>query len=75
MRCLGTANEGWFDQWALLSAFKRKAISLGVHYIHGNVVDIMADPKGQAAGVEVRNWQHIESALNVHFLNALTKAE
>ena len=34
----GRQNEGWFDPWALLSAFKRKAQSLGVHYVNGNIV-------------------------------------
>eukprot|EP00501_MAST-03F_sp_TOSAG23-6_P002553 GSMAST32.ASY1.ANO1.2693.1 assembled CDS len=35
---LGVRNEGWFDPWLLLGAFKKKAISLGVDYIAGNVV-------------------------------------
>ncbi|XP_002734363.2 FAD-dependent oxidoreductase domain-containing protein 1-like [Saccoglossus kowalevskii] len=33
----GTANEGWFDPWCLLTALKQKAKSLGVQYVHGNV--------------------------------------
>ena len=33
----GVQNEGWFDPWALLFAFKKKAVSLGVHYIEGTV--------------------------------------
>ena len=36
----GYKNEGWFDPWLLLSGFKRKAISLGVDYIHGEVTGI-----------------------------------
>lgn len=31
--CLGLQDEGWFDPWLLLSALKRKAISIGVEYI------------------------------------------
>ncbi|XP_070582050.1 FAD-dependent oxidoreductase domain-containing protein 1-like [Ptychodera flava] len=33
----GVNNEGWFDPWSLLDAFKRKAMSLGVEYVHGEV--------------------------------------
>nr|XP_006111305.1 FAD-dependent oxidoreductase domain-containing protein 1 isoform X1 [Pelodiscus sinensis]XP_006111306.1 FAD-dependent oxidoreductase domain-containing protein 1 isoform X1 [Pelodiscus sinensis]XP_025039655.1 FAD-dependent oxidoreductase domain-containing protein 1 isoform X1 [Pelodiscus sinensis] len=33
----GLENEGWFDPWALLHAFKRKAISMGVYSCHGEV--------------------------------------
>lgn len=33
----GTRNEGWFDPWLLLSAFKKKVIAMGVHYIKGEV--------------------------------------
>ncbi|CAD1472893.1 unnamed protein product, partial [Heterotrigona itama] len=35
--CLGLEKEGWFDPWALLSAFKKKAIILGAKYISGEV--------------------------------------
>lgn len=31
-------NEGYFDPWALMTAMKRKAINLGVQYVHGEVV-------------------------------------
>ncbi|XP_062894772.1 FAD-dependent oxidoreductase domain-containing protein 1 isoform X1 [Mobula hypostoma] len=34
----GLENEGWFDPWLLLNAFRRKAISMGVHQCHGEVV-------------------------------------
>ncbi|CAH1787517.1 unnamed protein product [Owenia fusiformis] len=34
----GYENEGWFDPWSLLEAFKRKAMSLGVEYKKGEVV-------------------------------------
>lgn len=33
----GVSGEGWFDGWALLQAFRRKARSLGVTYIQGEV--------------------------------------
>ncbi|XP_067827190.1 FAD-dependent oxidoreductase domain-containing protein 1 [Heptranchias perlo] len=34
----GLENEGWFDPWLLLNAFRRKAISMGVYQCHGEVV-------------------------------------
>lgn len=40
---LGLADEGWFDAYALLRAFSRKARSLGVEYRTGEVVDIERD--------------------------------
>uniref|UniRef100_A0A670YNS8 FAD-dependent oxidoreductase domain-containing protein 1 n=1 Tax=Pseudonaja textilis TaxID=8673 RepID=A0A670YNS8_PSETE len=33
----GLENEGWFDPWTLLNAFKRKAISLGTLQYNGEV--------------------------------------
>ena len=40
---IGFKNEGWFDPWILLSGFKKKAISLGVEYISGEVVGMNVD--------------------------------
>jgi FAD-dependent oxidoreductase domain-containing protein 1 len=40
---LGLADEGWFDAYALLQAFRRKARSLGVEYVAGTVEDIERD--------------------------------
>uniref|UniRef100_A0A8C4HSE6 FAD-dependent oxidoreductase domain-containing protein 1 n=1 Tax=Dicentrarchus labrax TaxID=13489 RepID=A0A8C4HSE6_DICLA len=33
----GLENEGWFDPWTLLNAFRRKAISMGVIQCYGEV--------------------------------------
>ncbi|KAG8568169.1 hypothetical protein GDO81_013908 [Engystomops pustulosus] len=33
----GLENEGWFDPWLLLSALRRKALSMGVLHCHGEV--------------------------------------
>lgn len=33
----GLENEGWFDPWTLLNAFRRKAISMGVYQCFGEV--------------------------------------
>uniref|UniRef100_A0A3B4ZZM9 FAD-dependent oxidoreductase domain-containing protein 1 n=1 Tax=Stegastes partitus TaxID=144197 RepID=A0A3B4ZZM9_9TELE len=37
----GLENEGWFDPWTLLNAFKRKAISMGVIPCHGEVTGLL----------------------------------
>ncbi|XP_066463365.1 FAD-dependent oxidoreductase domain-containing protein 1 [Eleutherodactylus coqui] len=34
----GLENEGWFDPWTLLNAFRQKALSMGVLHCHGEVV-------------------------------------
>ncbi|KAL4660649.1 FAD-dependent oxidoreductase domain-containing protein 1 [Arapaima gigas] len=33
----GLENEGWFDPWSLLNAFRRKALSMGVYQCFGEV--------------------------------------
>jgi sarcosine oxidase len=40
---LGLADEGWFDAHALLQAFRRRARSLGVEYLAGEVVAVERD--------------------------------
>ncbi|CAN9501046.1 unnamed protein product [Ophioblennius macclurei] len=35
----GLENEGWFDPWTLLNAFRRKAMSMGVQQSFGEVTD------------------------------------
>ncbi|KAK1137190.1 hypothetical protein K0M31_001714 [Melipona bicolor] len=46
--CLGLEKEGWFDPWALLSAFKRKAIILGAKYISGEAQGFFYKESGDA---------------------------
>jgi FAD-dependent oxidoreductase domain-containing protein 1 len=36
----GRSGEGWFDGWALMQAFRRKARSLGVTYVEGEVAAV-----------------------------------
>jgi glycine/D-amino acid oxidase-like deaminating enzyme len=36
----GRSGEGWFDGWALMQAFRRKARSLGVTYVDGEVAGV-----------------------------------
>jgi FAD-dependent oxidoreductase domain-containing protein 1 len=38
--CLGLADEGWFDPYALLQGFKRKARALGAVYLTDEVVGV-----------------------------------
>jgi len=37
----GLENEGWFDPWTLLNAFRRKAISMGVTQCSGEVTGVL----------------------------------
>ncbi|MFO1150066.1 MAG: FAD-binding oxidoreductase [Alsobacter sp.] len=36
----GRSGEGWFDGWALMQAFRKKARSLGVTYVQGEVAQV-----------------------------------
>ncbi|HET9539671.1 MAG TPA: FAD-binding oxidoreductase [Candidatus Limnocylindria bacterium] len=55
---LGLADEGWFDAYALLQAFRRKARSLGVEYVAGEVEAI--EREGSAiAGVRLADGRRI----------------
>jgi sarcosine oxidase len=40
---LGLSGEGWFDGWSLLRALRRKAASLGVVYLAGEVTGMTRD--------------------------------
>jgi FAD-dependent oxidoreductase domain-containing protein 1 len=55
---LGLADEGWFDAYALLQAFRRKARSLGVEEVAGEVVEIERDGEG-ATGVRLADGRVI----------------
>ena len=48
----GARNEGWFDPWSLLSAFRKKSISMGVHYLHGELETIGTE-ENRVKNVEV----------------------
>src|SRR5579863_3231193 len=50
---LGLSGEGWFDGYGLLSAFARKARSLGAEYVRGELV-----------GITLRGDRVCEAALN-----------
>lgn len=44
----GTANEGWFDPYTLLMAFRRKARAQGAVYVEDEVVLVERDGAGTA---------------------------
>ncbi|TVR06486.1 MAG: FAD-binding oxidoreductase [Salinarimonadaceae bacterium] len=55
---LGLSGEGWFDGWALLQAFRRKARALGVEYRSGEIVDVET-AGGAVAGVRLADGSRI----------------
>jgi len=55
---LGLADEGWFDAYGLLQAFRRKASSLGVEEVTGEVVEIERDG-ARASGVRLADGRRI----------------
>jgi FAD-dependent oxidoreductase domain-containing protein 1 len=58
---LGLAGEGWFDAYALLQGFRRKARSLGVEERVGEVVEVLMDGD-QASGVRLADGSEIEAS-------------
>ncbi|KAJ7360338.1 hypothetical protein OS493_016970 [Desmophyllum pertusum] len=63
---LGTENEGWFDPWSLMNAFKSKAVSLGVDYITGEAVDFVTDQNGQISSIKVVNSSSPNNLQTIH---------
>ncbi len=57
---LGLRDEGWFDAYALLQAFRRKARSLGVEEVAGEVVEVQRTG-GRATGVRLADGRQIEA--------------
>lgn len=51
---LGLSGEGWFDGYALLMAFRRKARSLGVNYIQADAQGFVHS-QGKVQGVRLRD--------------------
>lgn len=47
----GRRGEGWFDGYGLLTAYRRKAQSLGVTYVHGEVVAVERQGQTVAAAI------------------------
>ncbi|MCB6184647.1 FAD-binding oxidoreductase [Leeia sp. TBRC 13508] len=55
----GLRGEGWFDSYGLMSAFRKKARSLGVEYIENEVVDVVTDGK-QVTAVRLASGETIQ---------------
>lgn len=72
----GPVNEGWLDPYSLLQAFKRKARSLGVTYLHDEVVGI-AHGQGRIASVTLKSGDQIAcgSAIMTAGIRAASLAE
>ena len=66
---LGLRNEGWFDPYSLLQAFKRKARSLGVTYIADEVV-AMKRAGGHVAAVVAKQAGTIDTGIVVNAAGA-----
>ncbi|XP_066495814.1 FAD-dependent oxidoreductase domain-containing protein 1 [Tiliqua scincoides] len=57
----GLENEGWFDPWLLLNAFRKKAVSMGVYQSHGEVVSFESDFREMmGSDGEVLNFSRIK---------------
>lgn len=54
----GLSGEGWFDGWAVLQAFRKKARSLGVEYRQGEVARYVVEG-GKVAAVELADGGRI----------------
>ncbi len=63
---LGLADEGWFDGYSVMQAFRAKARSLGVTYVHDEVVG-MDRQGGRIAAVLLKNGGRLECG---HVVNA-----
>ena len=68
----GLKNEGWFDPWLYLQAFKRKVIAMGVNFVAAAVSRIAVE-EGKVHSVKVIELQdaiHVHIALPLHpFIN------
>ena len=63
--CFGPSGEGWIDPSALLHAFRRKALSLGVTYLADEVVGLERDG-GRITGLVTRDHGRIACGLLVN---------
>ncbi len=58
--CLGLSMEGWFDPFALLQAFRRKARSLGAEYREDRVTGIAVEG-GRASGLTLASGDRLSA--------------
>lgn len=66
---LGLSGEGWFDGYALLMAFRRKARSLGVSYLQMNA-QVFEQEKGRVTGVRLQDGAIIKCDVAVNAAGA-----
>lgn len=52
----GVENEGWFDSWMLLGAFRKKMKSMGVEFLEADVTGVTAR-ENRVERVKVSNNQ------------------
>lgn len=57
--CWGRSGEGWFDGYALMQAFRRKAVSLGVEYRAAEVRRVLLSGS-RVCGVELADGSRID---------------
>jgi len=59
---LGLSGEGWFDGWALLQAFRKKARAQGAVYREGRVVALEKNGVGRIVGLRLSDGARISCA-------------
>ncbi|MCP5153312.1 MAG: FAD-binding oxidoreductase [Ectothiorhodospiraceae bacterium] len=70
---LGPRDEGWYDPWALLRAFRAKAIALGASYRHDTVVRI-ARSGARVTGLTLASGARVDADIVVCAAGALGAA-
>jgi len=66
--CYGADNEGWFDPWALLQAFKVSAQHGGVEYVQGKVTEVKTKLDGTPSSAIISgNLSKDKKELEVNF--------
>ena len=65
----GLENEGWVDPYSLLQAYRRKARSLGVTYVHDEAVDVTRYGD-QVTGVTLKEHGEIHAGVVVNTAGA-----
>jgi glycine/D-amino acid oxidase-like deaminating enzyme len=60
--CWGRTGEGWFDGYGLMQALRRKAVSLGVETLAGEVADVTTEGH-RATGVRLADGMAIDAGI------------
>ncbi|KAM3830483.1 FAD-dependent oxidoreductase domain-containing protein 1 [Vipera latastei] len=70
----GLENEGWFDPWILLNAFKRKAISMGTVQYNGEVTSFDLSFYATKSNIQCHKASRIR-AVNVQLPESIERAK